>query len=124
MSIEEGLVSTDVDKIKSARSTAKGQVTTKTKSLKKLLIEKDGKFDFDEIEEEMVQELYQKLDKTHEDFQSLHERYLLYRTSETETELETTALEKEEIYSDKVRDQFSEIDRSYVKYKKALAVER
>ena len=122
MSIEEGLVSTDVDKIKSARRTAKGQVTTKTKSLKSKLKVKDGKFEFDKIEEEMVQELYQKLNKTHDDFQNLHDRFLQYRESKENADEEKTVLENEEIYSDNVRDQFSEIEGSYVKYKKALAI--
>ena len=79
MSIEEGLKSTDVAKIKAARGTAKGQVTTNTTELRNALVVKDGKYLVNEIDENLVQELHQKLDKSHDNFLDLHYRYLFYR---------------------------------------------
>ena len=75
MSIEEGLKSTDVAKIKAARGTAKGQVTTNTTELRNALVVKDGKFLVNEIDENLVQELLQKLNKSYRIFQKLHYRY-------------------------------------------------
>ena len=68
MSIEEGLASTDVAKITAARGAAKGQVTKNIRSLKDKL--------FDEIDEDMVQGVYQKLDTAYNQFQDLHDKIL------------------------------------------------
>ena len=119
MSIEEGLESTDVVKINAAREEAKDQVSKYIQSLQSNLVVKDGKYLFDEINENLVQELHQKLDKSHDNFLDLHYRYLFYRYGEEDPYYFD---EKEQPYSDDVRDQFSETVGLYVKYKKALAV--
>ena len=122
MSIEEGLVSTDVDKIKAARKTAKGQVTRKVSNLETDLLIDDGKFLLDEIDEENVQELYQKLGKSFAKFEELHERFLQYKESEADADAEKATLEEEGNYYKDVKTNFDKAKRSYVKYKKALAV--
>ena len=59
MSIDEGLKSKDVFKIKAARGTAKGQVTCNITKLQKVLVVKDNKHLLNEIDETLVKELYQ-----------------------------------------------------------------
>ena len=121
MSIEEGLESTDVVKIKQARQTAKGQVTKNCNKLQAYLLKEENKFLLDEIEYDEVQELYQKLNKSHSDFEDLHARYLDYRKVETDPTADKAALEKEENYAAEVKANYSEVRSSYLKYKKALA---
>ena len=121
MSIKEGLESTDVAKIKAARGTAKGQVTKCCKNLQTDLVKDDDKFLLDEIEYDEVQELYQKLTKSHSDFEDLHARYLDYREVETDPTADKAALEKEENYAAEVKTNYSEVRSSYLKYKKAHA---
>ena len=79
MSIEEGLASTDADKIKAARRIAKGLVTKNINYVKIKLVVDDGKYLFGEIDDNMVGEAYRKLDIAHNQFQDLHVRYLCYR---------------------------------------------
>ena len=122
MSIKEGLESTDVVKIKAARGTAKGQVTKHCKTLQTDLVKDNDKFLFDEIESDEVQELYQKLTKSLGDFEDLHARYLDYRTVETDATADKAALDVEESYAAEVLNNYSAVKRSYVKYRKALAV--
>ena len=94
MSIEEGLESTDVVKIKQVRQTAKGQVTKNCKKLQAYLLKEENKFLLDEIEYDEVQEQYQKLNKSHSDFEDLHTRYLDYRKVETDPTADKAALEE------------------------------
>ena len=115
MSIEEGLKSTDVVKIKEARGRAKGLVTKYSKKLQADLLIEDNEFLLDEIKSDEVQELFQKLDKSQNDFEDLHERYLEYLQDKS-------GLESEENYAAEVERNFSATKRSYMKYKKALAV--
>ena len=122
MSIKEGLESTDVVKIKAARGTAKGQVTKHCKTLQTDLVKDNDKFLFDEIESDEVQELYQKLNKSLGEFEDLHARYLDYRIGETDATAEKAALDVEESYAAEVLNNYSAVKRSYVKYRKALAV--
>ena len=121
MSIDEGLASADAGKIKAARRIAKGLVTKNINIVKNKLAVEDGKYLFDEIDDNMVGEAYRKLDIAHDQFQDLHERYLCYREKETNPEDEEKTLEKEESYAQDVGKEFSNAERSYVKYKKALA---
>ena len=122
MSIKEGLESTDVVKIKAARGKAKGQVTKHCKTLQTDLVKDNDKFLLDEIESDEVQELYQKLNKSLGEFEDLHARYLDYRIGETDATAEKAALDVEESYAAEVLNNYSAVKRSYVKYKKALAV--
>ena len=95
MSIEEGLASTDVAKITAARGAAKGQVTKNIRSLKDKLVIENNKFQFDEIDENMVQGVYQKLDTAYNQFQDLHDKILSFRSKETDAKAEEDALQKE-----------------------------
>ena len=122
MSIEEGLASTDVAKIRAARGAAKGQVTKNIRNLKDELVVENDKFLFDEIDENMVQGVYQKLDKAYNQIQDLHDRILSFRSKETDAKAEEDALQKEDNYLENIRRDFIAVERSYVKYKKALAV--
>ena len=122
MSIAEGLASTDVAKIRAARGAAKGQVSKNIRSLRDKLVVDNSKFLFDEIDESMVQEVYKKLDTAYNQFQDLHEKLLELRVNEADANTEKEALLKENTYFDNIAKDFTEIERSYVKYKKALAV--
>ena len=122
MSIDEGLASTDVAKVRAARGAAKGQVTKNIRNLRDELVVEDSKFLFDEIDEKMVQEVYQKLDTAYNQFQDLHEKLLELRVKEADANAEKEALLKENTYFDNIAKDFTEIEMSYVKYKKALAV--
>ena len=107
MSIEDGLKSKDVVKIKAARGTAKGQVTSYVTKLRNVLVVKDNKYPLDEINKNMVQELYQKLSKSYDNFQNLHYRYLFYRYEEENYDLEADegtfcVDEKENHHSDNI----------------------
>ena len=53
MSIEEGLTSTNVATIRSARGAAKGHVTKNVRSLRDRLVVEGSKFLFDEIDDDI-----------------------------------------------------------------------
>ena len=84
MSIEEGLASTNVATIRAARGAAKGQVTKNVRSLQDKLVVEGSKFLFDEIDDDKVQEVYQKLDIAYNQLQDLHERLLDYRAKKAD----------------------------------------
>ena len=119
MSVEEGFKSIDVEVIKEARGVAKGKVSKNIKSLKSALISETNKFLFDEIDEGMVQAIYEKLDTCHDTFQDLHERFCFFRTEKDDTVQENAAKEKEDSYSNQVSTEFCSIRREFVRYKKA-----
>ena len=119
MSIAEGLASTDAAKIKAARGAAKGQVTKNINILQDSLVIEDDKFLHDEIDDDMVQAVAQKLDVAFEQFVDLHERFLGFRTKEADANVEKENLKQEENYSVKIRKYYKAIKRSYVKCKKA-----
>ena len=102
-------------KIKEARGRAKGLVTKYLKKLQADLLIEDNEFLLDEIKSDEVQELFQKLDKSQNDFEDLHERYLEHLQDKS-------GLESEENYAAEVERNFSATKRSYMKYKKTLAV--
>ena len=102
MSIEEGLKSTDVAKIKAARGIAKGQVTKNVNYLRDQLVIEEGKFVFEEIDDNKIQEYYLKLEKAVVTFEDLHERYKFYYTEkETDPEKKKTFHEEENIFREK-----------------------
>ena len=88
MSIAEGLASTDAAKIKAARGAAKGQLTKNINILQDSLVIEDDKFLHDEIDDDMVQAVAQKLDVAFEQFVDLHERFLRFRTKEADANVE------------------------------------
>ena len=110
--IEEGLESTDVAKIKAARKAAKVLVT---KIWNKLPSAPD-----DEIDENLFQELYQKLCQTHDNFLTLHSRYLFYRDGERDPHYYEKQ-EQEKSYREDVVRMVSGAKRSYERYKEDLA---
>ena len=111
MSIEEGLKSKDVVKIKAARGTAKGQVTSNITKLRKVLVVKDNKFLLNEIDKNKAQELYQKLNKSYDNFKNLHYKYLVHRYGEENYEEADDGSfcvdEKENHYSDDIENKVS-----------------
>ena len=79
MSIEEGLVSTDVAVIKQARQVAKGKVTRNINSLDFALVQDtEENFIFNEINEKRVEDIYATLLSSYETFQELHDRHALW----------------------------------------------
>ena len=115
-------MSTDVDKIKSARSIAKGQVTRKVSNLESELLIDNDKFLLDEINDDNVQELYQKLKNLFAKFEDLHDRFLHYKESEADAGADEAALEERENYYKDVKTNFDKASGLYDKYKKALAL--
>ena len=113
MSIEEGLASTDVAKITAARGAAKGQVTKNIRNLKDELVVENDEFLFDEIDEDMVQGVYQKLDTAYNQFQDLHQKIMTLRAKETDASAEEEALQKEDNYLENIR-------RDFIAVKKVL----
>ena len=109
MSIEEGLASTDVAKITAARGAAKGQVTKNIRSLKDKLVIENGEFLFDEIDEDMVQGVYKKLDTAYNQFQDLHDKILSLRSKEANASAEEEALLKEDNYFENIRRDFKAV---------------
>ena len=107
--IEEGLKSNDVVKIKAARGTAKLLVTSMASWLRQRVL-------YDLFVDE---EAYRKLGVEYNQFQDLHERYLKYREKESDPEEEKLALENEESFAQDVKNEFSKSMRSYIKYSKA-----
>ena len=75
MSVEEGLKSTDVEIIKSARGSAKGKVSKNVKALENVLLRDGETFLLEEIDHERAEKVYDSLNTSSEEFQELHERY-------------------------------------------------
>ena len=122
MSLEEGIKSTDVATIKAARGIAKGQVTKNVNYLRDQLVIEEGKFVFEEIDDNKIQEYYLKLEKAVVTFEDLHERYKFYYTEkETDPEKKKTFHEEENIFRENALKDFNAINRCCIKYKKALA---
>ena len=126
MLVKEELKSADVEAIKEThlrRAMAKGKVKNYSRSLRDDLIsDTNGKFLFDEIDEGMVQETYEKLKTWHHTFQDLHEKFGFFRKEEKDPDEENTAKEKEDSYSNQVTTEFSSIRREFDNYKKALEI--
>ena len=121
MSLEEGIKSTDVGIIKAARGKAKGLVTRHVKNLRDSLVEEEGKFLFDVIDDNKIQEHYRNLEEALVKFQDLHDRYIFYYTEkETDPEKKKAFHEEQDVYYDDAMKEFNTISRSYIKYKKSL----
>ena len=104
MSVEEGLKSTDVEIVKSARGSAKGKVSKYVKALGNVLL-RDGKtFLLEEIDQDRAEKVYDSLNTSYEEFQELHDRYHRYAEESLDEEVETKYLsEVDKAYSGAVK---------------------
>ena len=75
MSVEEGLKSTDVEVIKSARGTAKGKVSRYVKALDNLFLCDEETFLLEDIDYNRAEIVYDNLNNSSEEFQELYNIY-------------------------------------------------
>ena len=116
MSIEEGLVSTDVAVIKQARQVAKGKVTRNINSLEFALVQDtEENFIFNKINEKRVEEIYATLLSSYETFQELHDRHVEYASPGTDEQM-LKFIEDESVYARNVAMSVSTVDRKYAKF--------
>ena len=78
MSVEEGLKSTDVEIIKSARGSAKGKVSKYVKALENVLLRDGGTFLLEEIDHDRAKKVYNSLNTSNEEFLELYNKYHRY----------------------------------------------
>ena len=117
MSVEEGLKSTDVEIIKSARGSAKGKVSKNVKALENVLLRDGETFLLEEIDHERAEKVYDSLNTSNEEFQELHDRYHHYKE---ETTLEgALKKESETKYLSEVDEAYAGAVKLYAGYKKA-----
>ena len=103
MSVEEGLRSEDVDVIKKARGVARGTVTNFINRLPKLLIKNSaGNLQCERISNTEVIALSVKLDKSHDTFQELHERFSQFRERGKESTEEEDLQKADDVYGQEV----------------------
>ena len=114
MSVEEGLKSTDVEIIKSARGSAKGKVSKYVKALDNVLLRDGETFLLEEIDHDRAEKVYESLNTSSEEFQELHDRYHRYAE-------ETTALKQdvETKYLSELDEAYSGAVKLYAGYRKA-----
>ena len=123
MSVEKGLQSTDVAEIKAARAVAKGKVTKNIKSLNSDLVsDTNGQFQLEEIDDQIVEGIFEKLDNDHDTFLELHELYCYYREDSKDPSFDVNAKELEDFYYKEVSTEISSMKRKFTQYKKALKI--
>ena len=116
MSVEEGLKSTDVEIIKSARGSAKGKVSKNMKALGNVLIRDGETYLLDDIDHDRAEKIYDSLNASNEEFQELYDRYHRY----AEKELTGTLVQEFETkYLSDVDDAYTGAVKLYAGYKKA-----
>ena len=117
MSIEEGMVSEDIEVIKSARSAAKGRVTRQINILKKILCcDNEGKFVTADISGDVVRGIMTDLKTKHDCFQDLHDRYMAFRVKLGDAVAEAADLSLEAVFENGVSDDFAATITLYSKY--------
>ena len=93
----------EYDKLKQARSTAKGQITAARNKLELLLKEYVGQeFDHDKINRLEIQETHAKLKSCFKHFQELHTKCLEAREQGSNEEDEETIMKDQESYQEDV----------------------
>ena len=121
MSIEEGLISTDVEVLKLSRGIAKGKVTKAVKALRlSLASNAEGVFLFDEINAAKVEENFSKLEKSYDDFSEIHERLSACRASGGDDEQDKSTKDEDDAYSNEISKEYSSTVRRYNKFKKII----
>jgi hypothetical protein len=123
MSVEEGLRSEDVDVIKKARGVARGTVTNFINRLPKLLIKNSaGNLQCERISNTEVIALSVKLDKSHDTFQELHERFSQFRERGKESTEEEDLQKADDVYGQEVVEKYYSAIADIEKYKKEFIV--
>ena len=117
MSVEEGLKSTDVEIIKSARGSAKGKVSKYVKALDNVLLRDGETFLLEEIDHERAEKVYDSLNTSNEEFQELYDKY--HRYAEETTSTGALDQEVETKYLSEVDKAYSGAVKLYAGYKKS-----
>ena len=105
-------MSQDASVIKKACAVSKGRVTKNINSLNITLTQdEEGKFVFDKINHNTVNIANSHLHSSYDNFQELHERYILHALLEDD--------EDKGNYAKQVAEAFSAAKRKYIKYKKS-----
>ena len=117
MSVEEGLKSTDVEIIKSARGSAKGKVSKNVKALGNVLIRDGETYLLDDIDHDRAEKIYDSLNASNEEFQELYDKYHCFADQNTLSS--TLVQEFETKYLSDVDDAYTGAVKLYAGYKKA-----
>ena len=114
-----GMVSENIEVIKSARSTAKRKVSRKINFLKKILRYDDGKFAAD-IDGDTVKDRMADVEASYECFQDLNDRVKAFREKKDDAEAEAADISQETTYENVVSDEYDAAVILHSKYKNAV----
>ena len=121
MSIEEGLKSSDLSTIKSARGTAKGQVTRYTNDLKNYLKrDQDGNLVTAKVSKDMVLGFMTKIETNYDSCLILHQKFRDLRPKKPDQTAEADAKAEDDMYENTVRADFTSITELYYEYIRKL----
>ena len=123
-SLEDAISSKDPEEIKSKRSSIQGMMTKLQKSLGKLLLRSEGKFEHDKIKRLRVQQENTKLKRLEESFDEIHQAYLHYRDEGKDEPEESSLLEKEDQHYEEVIDKLYEILQLYEDYEESYKIHK
>ena len=119
MSYSEALKSSNPDSVKVTRATVKGSITRSGKRLESILVctlEGGKEFDHEAINKIEAKDLYDKLQKSSNIFQDLHDRYCEVRTKEADPSEERKVVQAEEEYISEVLDKIYKLYDTYDRY--------
>ena len=119
MSYSEALKSSNPDSVKVTRATVKGSITRSVKRLESILVctlEGGKEFDHEVINKIEAKDLYDKLQKSSNIFQDLHDRYCEVRTKEADPSEERKVVQAEEEYISEVLDKIYKLYDTYDRY--------
>ena len=121
MSIEEGLKSSDLSTIKSARGTVKGQVTRYTNDLKNYLKrDQDGNLVTAKVSKDMVLGFMTKIETNYDSCLILHQKFRDLRPKKPDQTAEADAKAEDDLYENTVRADFTSITELYNEYLRKL----
>ena len=121
MSIEEGLKSSDLSTIKSARGTAKGQVTRYINDLKNYLKrDQDGNLVTAKVSKDMVLGFMTKIETNYDSCLNLHQKFRDLRPKKPDEAAEADAKAEDDMYENTVRANFTSITEVYDEYLRKL----
>ena len=123
MSVKEGLESEEPDVIKKARGAARGTVTNYINRLP-MVLTKDhtGKLLHEKIDKSEVLALSDKIEKSHQIFQDLNERYSQYRERGDTADKEKGLQEADDSYGLELMQKFYSAIADFKVYKKEVCV--
>jgi len=121
MSIEEGLKSSDLSTIKSARGTAKGQVTRYINDLENdLNRDQDGNLVTAKVSKDMVLGFMTKIETNYDSCLNLHQKFRDLRPKKPDEAAEADAKAEDDMYENTVRANFTSITEVYDEYLRKL----